>query len=209
MAAANTKPWLTASEQIDRLKSRGVHFSLMSEDDARAYLEKNSNYFRLRAYRLGFPKVEEGNRKGEYANLDFYAETETSDTRAYEQALDIEFIVHRDMQRSGSSKSELAKRMGVSLQSLSKLLNSQPNMTLKTVTKFELALGIKIISQVISGYSNEAPFFFLSNAISMAYGHAKSYLMVVTALSPMGALTLPAILPSELAADSDASFQSE
>ena len=206
MAAANTKPWLTASEQIDRLKSRGVHFSLMSEDDARAYLEKNSNYFRLRAYRLGFPKVEEGNRKGEYANLDFYAET--SDTRAYEQALDIEFIVHRDMQRSGSSKSELAKRMGVSLQSLSKLLNSQPNMTLKTVTKFEFALGIKIIPQVISGYSNEAP-FFLSNAISMAYGHAKSYLIVVTALSPMGALTLPAILPSELAADSDASFQSE
>lgn len=161
MAAANTKPWLTASEQIDRLKSRGVHFSLMSEDDARAYLEKNNNYFRLRAYRLGFPKVEEGNRKGEYANLDFYAETETSDTRAYEQALDIEFIVHRDMQRSGSSKSELAKRMGVSLQSLSKLLNSQPNMTLKTVTKFELALGIKIIPQVISGYSNEAPFFSL------------------------------------------------
>ncbi len=43
----------------------------MSEDDARAYLEKNSNYFRLRAYRLGFPKVEEGIRKGEYVNLDF------------------------------------------------------------------------------------------------------------------------------------------
>lgn len=58
MAAANTKPWLTASEQIDRLKSRGVHFLLMSEDDARAYLEKNSIYFRLRAYRLGFPKVD-------------------------------------------------------------------------------------------------------------------------------------------------------
>ena len=67
MTDANRKPWLTASEQIDHLKSRGVHFSLMSEEDARAYLEKNSNYFRLRAYRLGFPKVEEG----EYANLDF------------------------------------------------------------------------------------------------------------------------------------------
>lgn len=56
-----------------------------------------------------------------------------SDTHAYEQALDIEFIVHSEMQRSGLSKSELAKRMGVSLQSLSKLLNSQPNMTLKKV----------------------------------------------------------------------------
>ena len=71
MPDANRKPWLTASEQIDHLKSRGVHFSLMSEDDARSYLEKNSNYFRLRAYRLGFPKVEEGTRKGEYINLDF------------------------------------------------------------------------------------------------------------------------------------------
>lgn len=69
MTDANRKPWLMASEQIDHLKSRGVHFSLMSEDDARVYLEKNSNYFRLRAYRLGFPKVEEGNCKGEYANL--------------------------------------------------------------------------------------------------------------------------------------------
>ena len=56
---------------------------------------------------------------------------------------------------------------------------------------------------------DEARRYLLSNAISMAYGHAKSYLMVVTGLSPMGALTLPAILPSELAADSDASFQSE
>lgn len=71
MTVANRKPWRTASEQIDHLKSRGVHFSLMSEDDARVYLEKNSNYYRLRAYRLGFPKVEEGTRKGGYANLDF------------------------------------------------------------------------------------------------------------------------------------------
>lgn len=49
---------------------------------------------------------------------DFYAETETSETRAYEHALDIEFIVHREMKHLGLSKSDLAKRMGVSLQSL-------------------------------------------------------------------------------------------
>lgn len=33
---------------------------------------------------------------------------------------------------------------------------------------------------------DEARRYLLSNAISMAYGHAKSYLMVVTGLSPMG-----------------------
>lgn len=89
---------------------------------------------------------------------DFYAETETSETRAYEHALDIEFIVHREMKHLGLSKSDLAKRMGVSLQSLSKLLNSQPNMTLKTIAGFELALGINIVPKVTVSYSKELPF---------------------------------------------------
>lgn len=53
------------------MKSKGIRFCLMSESDAVSYLEKNSNYFRLRSYRTGFSKVEEGPRKGEYANLDF------------------------------------------------------------------------------------------------------------------------------------------
>lgn len=43
----------------------------MSEGDAVAYLSRNNNFFRLRSYRTNFPKVEEGSRKGQYANLDF------------------------------------------------------------------------------------------------------------------------------------------
>ena len=121
---------------------------------------------------------------------DFYADTETSETRAYEHALDIEFIVHREMKRLGLSKSDLAKRMGVSLQSLSKLLNSQPNMTLKTIARFELALGIKIVPQVIASHSKELP--FLSSDDSVREQRA-----------------LPAILPAELSADCDVPFQGE
>lgn len=65
------KPWLTPSEQIARLKSKGVRFNLVSEQDAEQYLIQNNNYFRLKSYRTGFSKVESGARKGEYANLDF------------------------------------------------------------------------------------------------------------------------------------------
>ena len=89
---------------------------------------------------------------------DFYKETETSETRAYEHALDIEFIVHREMQRQGLTKSDLAKRMDISLPSLSKLLNSQPNLTLKTIARFELALGIEIAPRAITSYSNECSY---------------------------------------------------
>lgn len=65
------KPWLTPQQQVDQLKSQGVRFGLISEDDACSYLARNNNYFRLRSYRKGFPKVEEGSRAGQYANLDF------------------------------------------------------------------------------------------------------------------------------------------
>lgn len=71
MTDANRKPWLTASEQIDHLKSRGVHFSLMSEDDARAYLEKSSNSFRFACLSAWVSQVEEGNRKGEVCKSRF------------------------------------------------------------------------------------------------------------------------------------------
>lgn len=68
---AERKKWLNPREQVEHLKSKGVRFTLMSEEDAVAYLEKNNNYFRLRSYRTGFPRIEEGERAGMYANLDF------------------------------------------------------------------------------------------------------------------------------------------
>ena len=80
--------------------------------------------------------------------------------------------------------------MGVSLQSLSKLLNSQPNMTLKTIARFELALGIRIVPQVIVSYSKELPFLSSDDSVREQ-------------------CALPAILPAGLSADCDVPFQSE
>ena len=71
MASSPRKVWLTPAEQIAHLKSKGVRFELISELDSVRYLAKNNNYFRLRSYRTGFAKVEEGRRAGEYAKLDF------------------------------------------------------------------------------------------------------------------------------------------
>ena len=73
-----------------------------------------------------------------------------------------------------------------------------------------VTVSISVSAQMPENCSDDdARQYLLSNAISMAYAHAKSYLMVVTGLSPMGALTLPAILPAELSADCDVPFQSE
>lgn len=65
------KPLLDTEGQIDHLIKKGVKFNYTSEDEAREYLEKNNNYFRLRAYRKNFDKHPAGENKGKYIDLDF------------------------------------------------------------------------------------------------------------------------------------------
>lgn len=47
----------------------------------------------------------------------------------------------------------------------------------------------------------QADEYLLSNAISMAYGHAKTCIMTVSGLSPAGPVMIPAILPLDIARD--------
>ena len=47
----------------------------------------------------------------------------------------------------------------------------------------------------------EAKEHLLSNAVSMAYAHAKSCFMTITELSPMGAVVLPSIFPCAIVHD--------
>lgn len=47
----------------------------------------------------------------------------------------------------------------------------------------------------------QADEYLLSNAISMAYGHAKTCIMTVSGLSPAGPIMIPAILPLDIVRD--------
>lgn len=42
------------------MKSHGVKFDIMSEGEARDYLQLNNTYFRLRSYRTNFSKHSRG-----------------------------------------------------------------------------------------------------------------------------------------------------
>ncbi|MGN8904309.1 hypothetical protein [Collinsella sp. HCP28S3_E5] len=47
----------------------------------------------------------------------------------------------------------------------------------------------------------QAKEYLLSNAIAMAYGHAKTCIMTMAGLSPAGPVMIPAILPLDIARD--------
>lgn len=74
----------------------------------------------------------------------FLVENETYKTKAYEHALDLVYMFVTAMEDQGFSKTELAQKMDIPLPRLSKLFNTQPNMTLETIARFELALDIDI-----------------------------------------------------------------
>lgn len=65
------KPLLTIEEQIEHLKSKGVLFNIINEDDAKKYLRNNINYFKLTSYRKNYPVHPDGINKGKYINLEF------------------------------------------------------------------------------------------------------------------------------------------
>ena len=65
------KPKLSVDEQIEHLKSKGVLFNIMDEEEAKNYLRRHNNYFKLTAYRKNYPKHPDGEYKDKYIRLEF------------------------------------------------------------------------------------------------------------------------------------------
>lgn len=58
---------LSIQEQINHMKQKGIVFDIDSEEQVKNYLENNTSYFKLRAYRKNYPQ----NKNGIYTNLNF------------------------------------------------------------------------------------------------------------------------------------------
>lgn len=92
----------------------------------------------------------------------FMEETKSAETIAYDHALELAYLAAEEMQRQGIKKKELAERMGVTPQRLSNMLNTQSNMTLKSIAQFELALGIRIEFNAAPSFTAEIPYRYES-----------------------------------------------
>ena len=88
----------------------------------------------------------------------FMEETKSAETIAYDHALELAYLAADEMQRQGIKKKDLAERMGVTPQRLSNMLNTQSNMTLKSIAQFELALGIRIEFNASPSFAAEIPY---------------------------------------------------
>lgn len=71
MGIKEEKPKLTATEQVEHLKAKGVKFNLFTEQEATSYLENNNNYFKLSSFRKNYIKIPYGKNSGKYNDLEF------------------------------------------------------------------------------------------------------------------------------------------
>ena len=65
------KRMLSIDEQIQHMKTKGITFNEITEDEARTFLAKHSYYMKVAAYRENYSKCQEGRRQGQYIGLDF------------------------------------------------------------------------------------------------------------------------------------------
>lgn len=65
------KEKLTVKQQIEHMKSKGVQFNIMTEEEAETYLTNNTYYFKIKAYAKNYDKYRMGEREGQYVNLEF------------------------------------------------------------------------------------------------------------------------------------------
>lgn len=67
----DVKPMLKVDDLIVHMKSKGIRFDIYSEEDAKQYLDRNNNYFKLSSYRKNYGKYTTGPNEGKYLDLDF------------------------------------------------------------------------------------------------------------------------------------------
>ena len=106
----------------------------------------------------------------------FMEETKSAETIAYDHALELAYLAAEEMQRQGIKKKELAERMGVTPQRLSNMLNTQSNMTLKSIAQFELAHGNRIEINASPSFTTEIPYrrvLRMSKVDGWGDGHAR------------------------------------
>ena len=65
------KTKLSIEQQIEDMKSKGICFDIISEQEAARYLKNNCYYFKLKTYEKNFEKYRGTDKKGHYINLDF------------------------------------------------------------------------------------------------------------------------------------------
>lgn len=65
------KEKLTVDQQIQHMKSKGVQFNIVTEEEATAYLTNNTYYFKIKAYAKNYDKYRTTEKAGQYVNLEF------------------------------------------------------------------------------------------------------------------------------------------
>ena len=87
------KVLMNSEELIQHMKRKGIKFDIVSEKDAKQFLENNNYYMKLASYRDNYDKINEGERQGEYKNLEFAYLQELSKIDMYLRHLILKMIL--------------------------------------------------------------------------------------------------------------------
>ena len=62
-----SKTKLSIDEQLEKMKSGGIKFDIVSEESAKEFISNNTYYFKLKSFQKNYYK----NKDGKYIDLEF------------------------------------------------------------------------------------------------------------------------------------------
>lgn len=97
--SVTNKPKLSSHQLVQKLKSKGVEFNIINEQDAANYLLEKNNYLRTASYRKNYPKNIKGDNQGKYIHLEFayLAEISTIDMYLRDHLLHMCIDIEHDL----------------------------------------------------------------------------------------------------------------
>jgi abortive infection bacteriophage resistance protein len=105
---------LSIDEQVDHMKNNsGIKFNIVDGNFAKEFLKYNNYYFKMKAYSKNFDKYKQGEKKGQYINLEFAYLVELSTIDMYlrkfimKMTLDVEHFLKTQLLRDAGQNEKI------------------------------------------------------------------------------------------------------
>lgn len=163
------KEKLSIQGQIDHLKTKGVKFVMMNEDDAMTFLSEHTYFFKIKAYAKTFRKYTNSDSKrfGQYIDLDFKQLVELSEIDMHlrlamlQMTLEIEHALRVGLNKEISSNN---KDDGYGY--AAEFLNNNPHINNKITYILKSPHSSPYTADVITKYKDSFASWVLSEILS-------------------------------------------
>ena len=157
------RPKLTIPAQIKDMREAGITFDIISESEARHFLEIHTYYFKLKAYAKNYDKYSITEKQGQYINLDFAYLMDLSQIDSCLRKLIMKMTIDFEHYLKVKMLSDFNKTYEDGYDIIRQLFSNQPDL----VNDIERRSDTSTCNEIIAKYRSEWAIWNIVEVISL------------------------------------------